>query len=180
MKPIKGPSKAEFERDRRELDAAIGERMQDDSPSDDVEPEQAFADAELLRRFHIKHRARLEAQGIDVGAYLAELAGTTQTLVKASETEARATEAHLQALANRAEAEAKVIENTFRVLRFYESKTEEEWATLSWEEQQKTREVIDELRESMPELLARLPIERRRALEAEELPPPEEGAPDGG
>ena len=162
MKHIEGPSKEEFEKDRRALEAEIDDRMTNPTVDD---PEQNLADAELLRNFHMKHRARLEANGIDVAAFLSQLAAETKEVEKGGLAEEYGIEGLLQAKADLAETSAEMIEAMFRVLRFYESRKEEDWAAQTKEEQEQIRYVIGELRAKMPDWLAQLPIQQRRALE---------------
>ena len=165
MKPIKGPSRAEFERDRRALDAAMGERMNRPYSEDRSDPGQSLADSELLRKFYVKHRARLEAGGQDVTAFLDKLAAGRKKLEAALATDEKAVEALLQAKADLADANANTAETLFHVLRFYEGRTEAEWAAQTPEQQEEMRSLIAALRADMPALLATLPIEKRRELE---------------
>jgi hypothetical protein len=165
MKPIKGPSRAEFERDRRALEAALGERMNQPAGEEESDAAQIAADSELLRKFYVKHRARLEAAGQDVTAFLANLAAGEKVLADALADEGKAIEAELQAKANRADAVARATVTQFRLLRFYESRTEADWATQTPQQQEEMRALIASLRASMPALLAALPIEKRRELE---------------
>ena len=165
MKPIKGPSQAEFERDRRALDAVLGERMNRPVGEVESDADQIVADSELLRKFYVKHRARLEAAGQDVTAFLANLAAGEKVLADALVDEEKAIEAELQASANVADAMAHATETQFRLLRFYESRTEADWATQTPRQQEEIRSLMAELRANLPALLAALPIEKRRELE---------------
>ena len=71
----------------------------------------------------------------------------------------------MQARANTADAQADATETQFRLLRFYESRTEADWATQTPQQQEEIRSLMAELRANLPALLAALPIEKRRELE---------------
>ena len=158
------PSDAEFENDCRALDAALGTMLDDDGP-DGGDPQEHLATTELIRKFYVKHQARLEADGIDVTAFLGELAGQTKVYGKAVEAEDKAMDAYLLARANQAEAVAQLTEAEFKILRTLESMTEADWAAIPAEQQKEIRAAIDSLSDAMPEYLAALPIEKRRQLE---------------
>ena len=157
------PSDAEFEEDRRALDTALGKIL--DEGSEDGDPHEHLVASELIRQFYVKHRRSLEADGIDVTAFLHELAGQVKVYAKAVEAEDKAMDACLLARANQAEAAAQPTENEFKILKYLESMTEADWAAIPPEHQKEIRAAIDNVRNAMPEYLAALPIEKRRQLE---------------
>src|SRR4051794_19477783 len=90
------PSEEEFERDYREIEAQLGlwenrtvEQLRDDQ-------ELAIATEQLQRKFFTKHRARLEAQGIDVDAQLAGLAHRRAEVVRTGQAYEKASEDYFQ------------------------------------------------------------------------------------
>ena len=168
MKPIKGPFEAEYESDRRALHAALGERINRPVGERECDADQIAADSELMRQFYVKHRARLEAAGRDVTALLANLAASEKVVTDALAREEEAIEVELQATADVADARAHAAEAQVAVLRFYESMTEADWATLTFQQQEEMRLFIAELHADLPELMDALPIEKRRELEGPE------------
>jgi hypothetical protein len=159
------PSDAEFEEDCRALDTALGEMLEGDEAPDGGDPHEHLAAAESVRKFYLKHRGRLEADGVDVTAFLREFTGQEKVYAKTMEAEGKAVDAYLQARANQAEAAAQLTEYEFKILQYFESLSEADWAALPAEQQKEMQAVIDNLREAMPEFLASLPIEKRRQLE---------------
>jgi hypothetical protein len=159
------PSDVEFEEDCRALDAVMTKILEEDETSDDGDPHERLAAAELGRKFYLKYRIRLEADGIDVTTFLRELAEQVKIFGDAIEVEDKAVDAHLQARAKQAEAAARLVEAEFKILRRFESMTEAEWAAIPPEHQKEIRAALDNVRNAMPEYLSALPIEKRRQLE---------------
>jgi hypothetical protein len=159
------PSDAEFERDRK-IVGAIMRKVEEEAAADcDPDPVLTLEAMDLMSAFYRRHRNRLEAEGVDVTTFLRDAAERTRTAKQAIEYEEKVIEKHLQAQANRAEAHANLVEWQYKVLKFYESRTEADWATQTPAQQEELRDLIDKLRDSMPGLLASLPIEKRRELE---------------
>jgi len=160
------PSDAEFERDRSALDAALDTlEGWDTAPDDDPDSDAKFAAMDFIRRFYKKHRTRLEASGLNVAEFVKDFVARKIAVEEALENEEKAIEAALHAKADAAEVHAKFVESQYMILRFYESRTEADWATQTPAQQAEMRDLIDGLRESMPDLLGSLPIEKRRQLE---------------
>jgi hypothetical protein len=159
------PSAAEFERDREALDAMMVKMEEEAAADDDPDPALRMALTEVMRAFYVKHRKRLEAHGVDVTAFLRDLGAQAKVVKEAVKHEEKVIEADLQAQANRAEAHANMVESQYKVLKFYESRTDADWATQTPAQATEMRALIERLRESMPEMLASLPIEKRRELE---------------
>lgn len=159
------PSDAEFENDCRALDTALGKIFEEDEGPDGGDPQEHLTGAELIQQFYLKHRRSLEADGIDVTAFLHELAGQVKVYAKAVEAEDKAMDACLLARANQAEAEAQLTEYEFKILQYFENMSEADWAAVSPEQQKEVRAALDRVREEMPEWMASLPIEKRRQLE---------------
>lgn len=158
------PSDAEFEADCRALDTALGIMLDDERP-DGGDPHEHLATAELVRKFYVKHRRRLEADEIDVTTFLRELVGQARVYGGAVEAEDKAMDAYLQARANQAEAVTQLTEAEFKILKYLEGMSEADWAATPPEHQKEIRAAIDNVRNAMPEHLAALPIEKRRELE---------------
>lgn len=160
------PSDAEFERDREALAAALDTlEGWDTAANDDPDSDARFAAMDFVTRFYKKHRARLEASGLSVAEFVKDFVAQKIAVEEALENEEKAIEAALHAKADAAEAHAKFVESQYMILRFYESHTEADWPTQTPAQQAEMRDLIDRLRESMPDLLASLPIEKRRELE---------------
>jgi phage terminase large subunit-like protein len=103
------PSDAEFESDRRELDGTMEKIESWDGSAENRDSEAGLAAGELLRRFYVKHRSRLEAAGIDVTETLLRLTEKRKVMEEALKIEDKATENHLQAMADSAEANTSLI-----------------------------------------------------------------------
>ena len=145
------PSDAEFEEDCRALDAALGKIFEEDEGSEDGDPHEHLAAAELIRQFYVKHRRSLEADGIDVTAFLHELAGQVKVYAKAVEAEDKAMDACLLARANQAEAAAQLTEYEFKILQNFENMSEADWAAVPPRQQKEgIRAALDSVRDAMP------------------------------
>jgi hypothetical protein len=159
------PSDAEYEDDRRALDEALDKILDEDEDSEDGDPQEHLAAAEVIRKFYDKYRARLEEDGIDVTAVLRDLGGSMNVHGAAAEAEDKAMEDYLQAKATQAELYARLTEYEFQILRHFDKMSEAEWAAIPPEHQKELRAALDNVRNEMPESLAALPIEKRRQLE---------------
>src|SRR5689334_5143000 len=103
MNITEGPSEEEFERDFLAMDAQIGLRRKLSDEEYWEDEAQAFADGEIQRKFYLKHRARLEAHGVDVDAQLAGLAERRAKVIQTGQAYDKAAEDYFQSLADEAE-----------------------------------------------------------------------------
>jgi hypothetical protein len=159
------PDDAEFEKDRVAFDAAM-EKVEALGDADETpDRRETIAAIDYIANFAIKHRKRLEASGFDVDAFLDGLPEQTKVMDEALAHEDKALEAHLGALAHRAEAFATLTEREYQVLRYLDKLTQAEWDAMPPEDAQQLRTAMEAVRAEMPESLASLPIERRRKLE---------------
>lgn len=104
--------------------------LEEDEGPDGGDPAEHLAAAELIRQFYVKHRRSLEADGLDVTAFLHELAGQVEVYAKAVEAEDKAMDAYLLARANQAEAAAQLTEYEFQILQYFEKMSEADWAAI--------------------------------------------------
>ena len=160
------PSDFEFDRDREALDAALeqiegwdGEAVRSDNM------EAKIAASELIAEFFGKHWQRLEADGIPAAAYLRDFTAKRESIKAARLRADDMLEKLLHSGANLAECRAQLIEHEYRLLKNWEKWTEADWNKLTTDQQKQLREVLSSLRETMPDMLASLPIEKRRELE---------------
>jgi len=159
-------SDAEFDRDRAALDAAL-EKIPgwDGTATWTDDPDDQRAASDLIAQFFTKHRLQLEAEGIPASGFLREFA-TKRKMIDANRLAADAImECLLHTGADLAEARARLIKHEYRMLKHWEKWTSADWAKLSPDKQAELREIIKRFRDEMPELLASLPIEKRRELE---------------
>jgi hypothetical protein len=157
------PSDDDFERDRQIFYRAIDtiDTLGDDAPVDRVAIMEAFRTTE---DFMVKYRDRMEESGFNVDDFLREIAAQSKTFDAMLAKEDQANEAYLEALARRSEAAAKVIEAEYRILHAYDHRRCADWDAMPPEQKEELQKQMDALRARMPELLASLPIEKRREL----------------
>jgi hypothetical protein len=105
-------SDAEFEEDCRALDAALGCMLEEDEDQDGGDAHEHLAATELVRNFYVKHRGRLEADGIDATAFLREFTEQARKYGGAVEAEDKAMDAYLLVKANQAEASVQLTGGT--------------------------------------------------------------------
>lgn len=122
-------------------------------------------EAEKMEHFIRKHKKRLAKGGRDMDANLALLTSYKEDFAQAVRKEDEQIQRQLDSQAKVAETGADLTEQLHVLMRWLERRTPEEWDALDWEIREKQKETLARLQAEMPAMLARLPLEKRRALE---------------